>query len=681
MSETITSIDLSNKGLTEIPEELLEHKDTLEILDISNNNFTDLKPIAEFLSQFPKLINLNIDLESEEDALLILKSIQNLKILNQQATDEENEDENNNDNNNNNNGNDINNKNELIKEENDKPLRQSELNENNENENNKLNEKLDDNQMEIPEVQNASLQSEINNFNDIVSNIKKVYENKPDEVNKFSEEFQDFLKNKIDYINQMVNTNTAKYLYSLNVYQSKLDIYSFLNQKINSILKELSSSNNFNNSNLIIDSLEKIEKFRTENEKIINSIVNKMNKGITELNTNRKNDNNELNKQLKSLNEELNKLKKKNKEYEMTTKTLQMENKSLNEKNKLLKKDNDKLSGNLFRRANRMIRTETNGNKENNEFLPDSKNNNIFDIKSLFENPHEKITLSQNNSRVLAKNTLIELINDIYKNKIISDKKNMENKIPKFTMEQHLFNYLKSKYGLKKLIVEWSIKILNGIKLYSKENAEICLFGLLLRNELDENYSIQILKKIKETVKKLIKEIINNIKKYENIINGNNYMDETLWKTIVNILYKDDPKLIEQLIQKIEDFIENKIENVEILIQMGKKILFNDFLNLIIMFNLNLRKNYLENLVEMFREVDEGRYGIINGEGFVEIIQRANLYNQNDIESKVQKLLELVDENEYNHIRFTDVVDAFDKEFIEENGKKIKILDKIALSK
>ena len=222
---------------------------------------------------------------------------------------------------------------------------------------------------------------------------------------------------------------------------------------------------------------------------------------------------------------------------------------------------------------------------------------------------------------------------------------------------------MKSKYGLKKLIVEWSIKILNGIKLYSKENAEICLFGLLLRNELDENYSIQILKKIKETVKKLMKEILNNTKKYENIINGNNYMDETLWKTIVNILYKDDPKLIEQLIQ------------------MGKKILFNDFLNLIIMFNLNLRKNYLENLVEMFREVDEGRYGIINGEGFVEIIQRANLYNQNDIESKVQKLLELVDENEYNHIRFTDVVDAFDKEFIEENGKKIKILDKIALSK
>ena len=100
------------------------------------------------------------------------------------------------------------------------------------------------------------------------------------------------------------------------------------------------------------------------------------------------------------------------------------------------------------------------------------------------------------------------------------------------------------------------------------------------------------------------------------------------------------------------------------------------------MFNLNIRKNYLANLVEIFREVDEGRYGIITGEGFVEIIQRTNLYNQDDIESKVQKLLELVDENEYNHIRFTDVVDAFDKEIVEdENGKKMKALDKIALAK
>ena len=287
MSEPITSIDLSNKGLTELPKEILDYKETLEILDISNNNFTDLNSVAEILSQFQKLTNLNIDLENEEDASLILQSLKYLKVLNGQATDEEEEDNNNNENN--------------INEENDEPLRQSELNQNaqsdNENEN-----KNNENQIEIPEVKNASLQSEINNFNEIVSNIKKFYEKQPDEVNKFSEYFQDFLKSKIDYINDMINKSTPKYLYALNVYQSKLDIYSFLNQKVHSILKELTTLNKFNNSNLILDSLEKIEEYRSESEKNINSIVNQMNKGITELNTNRKNDNIELSKQVKKFN-------------------------------------------------------------------------------------------------------------------------------------------------------------------------------------------------------------------------------------------------------------------------------------------------------------------------------------------------------------------------------------------
>ena len=196
MSEPITSIDLSNKGLTELPKEILDYKETLEILDISNHNFTDLNSVAEILSQFEKLTNLNIDLENEEDASLILQSLKYLKVLNGQATDEEEEENNNNENNNNENNINENNNNENninennINEENDEPLRQSELNQNaqsdNENEN-----KNNENQIEIPEVQDASLQSEINNFNEIVSNIKKYYENQPDEVNKFSDYFQD----------------------------------------------------------------------------------------------------------------------------------------------------------------------------------------------------------------------------------------------------------------------------------------------------------------------------------------------------------------------------------------------------------------------------------------------------------------------------------------------------------
>ena len=294
----------------------------------NNENFDENLKIDENINKIvyyeeyiPNLVKNNKDLNNYYNNEINDNNIKDNDI-NNINNNENNKEINNNENNineNNNNENNINENNineNNINEENDEPLRQSELNQNvqsdNENEN-----KNNENQIEIPEVQDASLQSEINNFNEIVSNIKKFYEKQPDEVNKFSDYFQDILKSKIDYINDMINKSTPKYLYALNVYQSKLDIYSFLNQKVQSILKELSTLNKFNNSNLIIDSLVKIEEYRSESEKNINSIVNQMNKGITELNTNRKNDNIELSKQVKNITNELNKLKKKNKEYEM----------------------------------------------------------------------------------------------------------------------------------------------------------------------------------------------------------------------------------------------------------------------------------------------------------------------------------------------------------------------------
>ncbi len=74
----------------------------------------------------------------------------------------------------------------------------------------------------------------------------------------------------------------------------------------------------------------------------------------------------------------------------------------------------------------------------------------------------------------------------------------------------------------------------------------------------------------------------------------------------------------------------------------------------------------------MYREIDKGRYGIITWEGIVEIIQRA-LYNQDNIESKEQRLLELIDENEFNKIWFTAL---FNKEFVGiKNRRKITIID------
>ena len=546
---------------------------------------------------------------------------------------------------------------------------------------NNENEIQNDSYLDIPEVKEASLQSEITNFNEIFTNIKQYYTKSPDKLNKFCEEFQNFLKNKIDFINNMINLNISNLLYSLNVYHSKIEIYSFLNKKINSILKEITNVNKFNNSGILLVSLDKIEEHRSENEYIINKIINEMNNSSSIGNLmDLKKENKQLNIEIENLNNELNEIKKEKKDNELLIKNLKNENKNLQEMNKLLKKDNDKITGNLFKKADQLIKT-TNEQKQDNykesRIVEEDDEKNNFDIKSLFENNNEKIILGP--TRILAKNFLLEIINDIYKTKAYSDSKNLQNHYPRYTLEQHLFNYLKAKYGLKKLVIEWTINIYNGIKLYSKENGEICLFGLLLRNELDEN-SIQILNKIKESVKKLIKEFIENENKYEGIINNHIYLDENLWKNLSYILFNNNPKLSEKFIRKIEEYIEMKVNNMEVINHIGKKILYKDYLNLLITYNVHLRRKYLSNLVEIFRKVDEGKHGLITDSGFKEIIQRIEVYNPNEIEEKSDYLIELIDYYGHNQIRFSDVVDIFDNEIIFDNdtGEKIKVLDKIA---
>lgn len=68
------------------------------------------------------------------------------------------------------------------------------------------------------------------------------------------------------------------------------------------------------------------------------------------------------------------------------------------------------------------------------------------------------------------------------------DEKCFENRQARETMEQYMYTYLNQRYGLKQLIIEWASSIINGIKRFSKEDADVCLFGKILRNEVDEEF-------------------------------------------------------------------------------------------------------------------------------------------------------------------------------------------------
>jgi hypothetical protein len=92
------------------------------------------------------------------------------------------------------------------------------------------------------------------------------------------------------------------------------------------------------------------------------------------------------------------------------------------------------------------------------------------------------IIVGPNGSRVLTGKMMRDIINEIYASKAEFDKRCLESKLPRETMEQHMYTFLNQKYGLKTLIIEWATSIVNGIKMYSMEDSDVCLFGKVNTN-------------------------------------------------------------------------------------------------------------------------------------------------------------------------------------------------------
>ena len=318
-----------------------------------------------------------------------------------------------------------------------------------------------------------------------------------------------------------------------------------------------------------------------------------------------------------------------------------------------------------------------------NSFLNQIEQQN-FGIYNNFDNLKELINIDINSIRVLNIKNILDIISQVYRQRNIRLQKKLQGTYYiKGTLETDLISYLKSKYGLKKMIIEWFLTILSSIKAYSKINGEICLFGLILRNELDEG-SIDILQKIKETVG----NILNHLYKYNNTIvekikNNKEYMKENEWIFICQVLYCNDINLREKFENKIYEFIKKMIKSDKILEKIGKKILFCDFLNLLIMFNLRQRKKYLKNLVNIFQNYDKKKFGVINYEEFKLMIKELGYFDKSKINDIINHLVEKCDKETTGQITFNEVVECFDNYYLDNLDKnktqdKIKLLDKIS---
>ena len=493
-------------------------------------------------------------------------------------------------------------------------------------------------------------------------NIIKILDNNYKSVFKKFKEFYKLNKERKDEYKNIIKSFNTK-CKELNIKENKsieklsneeinkeLILYKVIFNELNKIKDEL-NMNKYNSNSLeeLFNIMEENEKIKNRCNKILNERQNK--KDIKEQKEKHKSPKNTFKE-------------KRNKIIYHEAKTEQCNKININiNTNKIMKQDelygfyDDKNLVNL------LLKSKSEFNALN---IFDDQNNDII-IK-------EKI-----NTRILNLNNLLEIINQTYKIRNSRIEKQKEGFYNKGTLEQDLYTYLKSKYGLKKLIIEWNMNIISSIQAYYKINGEVFLFALLLKNELDEE-SIEILNKIKRTVNNILNIIYDyNINKISKIKQNKEFINENEWKAISTCLYSDDDFLKEKFINEVEQYINNIIKRKDLIEKTGQKILYEDFINLLIIFNMKLRKMYLHNLFNLFTKEDKKKIGIINTDNFKQIIRNSGIIkDEQKLEDVIEKLVEIIDIEGSGQITFSDCVQCLDKlDLITEEGK-IKFLDKLS---
>jgi len=297
-----------------------------------------------------------------------------------------------------------------------------------------------------------------------------------------------------------------------------------------------------------------------------------------------------------------------------------------------------------------------------------------------------------------------DVIEEIYESKTNFDRKCLEAKLPRETMEQHMYTFLNQKYGLKNLIIEWASSIINGIKMYSAEDNDICVFGKILRNECEEEFRI-VLQKVKNTITDLLTFYLKG--KFPLKSNGdikevvqqktNGLLLEEEWKEIIFYMYEQEDAnyLYQKIVEHIKrKYIDNKtIDNTkkltrEEIINLSRvkeeyKIPYQDFQKIILDFQLKSHDKFLRNFIFLFKRVDQDNNGIINEEEFLGMLQSINIFKE-DFNDQVTRLLNIIDPYNKQYITFSETISLFSTEFIleddgQDNKRKLSILERISL--
>ena len=322
--------------------------------------------------------------------------------------------------------------------------------------------------------------------------------------------------------------------------------------------------------------------------------------------------------------------------------------------------------------------------------------------------------------------TMKDIIADIYKSKQSYDKKCEEMKLPKETMEQHMYTYLNKKYGLKTLIIDWARNIINGIKTYSRKDSAVLLFGKIMRNEQEEEARFAI-DKITASINDLLLYSFKSKYPFKSVDDINKMFKkkkseeliEEEWKGIIYYIYEIEQA--KELESKVQSFIVKKFtymkEHIGVLstrnsslnssmkefsvcngnnnsgnsnsnnstkmtreekrnlisLKNNNCILYSDFIKLVLDYHIHLRDKQLRNFIVLFRSVDVDKNGVINEAEFATLIRKLNIYNSAVIEDVIYSFLSRIDPFENQKITFSECISLFSTEHVNKTGNALPL--------
>ena len=590
----IINLDLSNNNLTKIPDNLA-HLSNLEKLDLINNPFEDYELIGRALSTLPKLNELKIDLTTQENAFLILSQLPKLLLLNGKSTTDEDEEKN-----------------------------QIDLND--------------------TEIDKSSLANEIPNFNSVTNRITEILTQRNETTNEFYTEFQGILKTQIECINSLDNT-IPNYVYSSFIQQAKVEIYSYLQNKI---LNMINTKVDYLLINLLNEVNQYIKKILGETILIIRNIYPK----YKEIETNYKDEISQRDIKINELSQQIKYLNENNNKKESINPFLNNE-----KKNKL---DNNNFPGNKsnYDITDRNNKNPFENNTSNFSISYNEADNNILDhLKVSNINQNEDIKKIKNNSIQNNKNI------DLSQLKMNNSKNNINNK------ENNNINFNNNKISEKKSSSEISIiknnnNFLNEPSLsYQTSLSNISqISNITNAPPKDLRTVIGPISKRDMTIRQLL-ETINDIynSKLENDrkLTQNHQQKLTMEQFLYHYLnnkYGLKNLVIEYasgIIQGIKDFskknsevllfgkiLRNEIEEKEILIIAKLKETINEFL---IFYYKN--KFQYKSKAEIDNLVKKCKISMLNEEQWKNIVAYLFSDNENDLNNLMEKIQKYIDKN------------------------------------